>query len=253
MIGAPVAQTRAPYLFNHRFAETDSNRVMAPLEVPTERLAQFIDTVRGAENCEGFVATAPHKAALVDLMDGLSSRAQALGLVNVVRRNDDGTLTGEMLDGPGFWAGAAAAGVVPKGRRIVLGGGGAAGAAIALSYAEGGGREIAHLGTPNETARLAALVAPLGTTVQANLPVSLEAHDMVINATPVGMAHEPGCLFTRELLATLPPDAMVADTITAPLETELLRRARALNLSCLDGNAMTRGQFDQLWGFLRLP
>lgn len=49
------------------------------------------------------------------------------------------------------------------------------------------------------------------------------------------MAHHPGLPFPAELLH---PDLWIADVVYRPLDTELLREARALGCRTLDGGGM---------------
>ena len=57
----------------------------------------------------------------------------------------------------------------------------------------------------------------------------------VVNTTPVGMAKFPGTPFP---VSWLDPRQWVSDIIYFPLETELLRAARALGCRTLDGSGM---------------
>jgi len=63
--------------------------------------------------------------------------------------------------------------------------------------------------------------------------------DGVVHVTPVGMAEHPGVAFDVDRLG---PDAWVAEVVYRPLETELVRRARARGLATLDGGGMAVGQ-----------
>lgn len=247
MIGTPVAQTRSPFLFNRHFADSGENRIMVPLDVSPAALPFFVSMVGTAANCDGFVATLPHKRALVGLVDEASETARALESVNVVRRELDGRLIGDMTDGAGYWNGAATRGFEPNGKSIVLAGAGAAGTAIAHEFAKrGGGRLAIWSRSLSEVMLLQTKLATMGVAVEVGMPANLADFDMAINATPVGMAHAPGSPFSKALIATLPPTAIVADAITEPLETELLKIARQRGLHTLDGQAMTAGQFNSL-------
>jgi shikimate dehydrogenase len=70
------------------------------------------------------------------------------------------------------------------------------------------------------------------------LPELLASADGIgglIHATPTGMAAHPGLPFAAELLH---PGLWVAEVVYRPLETELLRTARALGCATLDGGGM---------------
>lgn len=251
MIGSPIAQARSPVLFNGHFAHYHLDRVMVPLEVRPEGLDAFLKAVRGAGNCDGVVLTLPLKRTAAELVDEISPRARALESVNVIRRGEDGRLSGDMMDGPGFWNGIARAGFRPEGRRMALAGAGGAGMAIAYEFAAKGGRHIDLLAQHrDDLARMERTLAGFSTSLGRGLPASLAEHDIVVNATPVGMAARPGTLFPPKLIETLPAHALVADAITEPLATELLQGARQRGLKTVDGHAMTGGQFDLLARFL---
>jgi shikimate dehydrogenase len=59
--------------------------------------------------------------------------------------------------------------------------------------------------------------------------------DGLINCTPIGMAKYPG---TPLPVALLRPTMWVSEIIYFPLETELLRAARALGCRTVDGGGM---------------
>lgn len=247
MIGSPIAQARSPHLFNAAFARARQDRAMIPLDIAPGALPQFVGAVRGMANVIGFVATLPHKPALADLVDAQSDIARALGSVNVVRRDPDGRLFGDMADGAGFWDGAATAGFSPDGQAVILAGAGAAGTAIAHEFAARGGRRIAlRARDRGEVERLQARLAAFAIAVDTAPVRDLSGFAMAINATPVGMAYAPGSPFDAAEIAGLPETAFVADAITDPAETPLLRTARERGLRTIDGNAMTLGQFDRL-------
>lgn len=251
MIGTPIAQVRSPTLFNRYFAERRIDRIMVPLEVSVETLAGFVAMVREAENCDGFVATLPHKRALLTMVDEAGPTARALESVNAVRRNPDGRLFGDMADGAGFWNGARAAGFEPFGQSAVLAGAGAAGTAIAFEFAQRGGRRLAIWSrSDDEVGALARRLAGTGIEVVTGLPESLDSYDIAINATPLGMDYAPGSAFSPELVATLPTGAFAADAITEPTVTQFLAAARACGLRTIDGRAMACGQFELLRAFV---
>ena len=252
MIGSPIAQVRSPVLFNRVFAQRGEDaRAVVPLEVRWPDLAAFVSLLRGAGNCDGAILTIPHKEAAFALVDSVSDRAAALEAVNVVRREPDGRLVGDMVDGVGFWTAADAAGFSAAGKTLVLGGAGAAGTAIAHAFAERGGRAIAVLESePGRIERLAGKLQANGCRVGALSEEDWREADAAVNATPVGMAYSPGSLFSPVQLALLPANGLVGDAITDPPETDLLRAARGRGLTTVDGHAMAAGQFSAMYAVL---
>lgn len=247
MIGTPVAQARSPFLFNRHFSDGGANRIMIPLDVSPAGLPSFVAMVRDAGNCDGFVATLPHKQALLGLVDETSETARALESVNVVRREADRRLVGDMADGAGFWNGVQEEGFDPRGKAVILAGAGAAATAIAYEFGRRGGRHITLWSRDDAEARaLGKRVSAWGVDVGTGMPASLERFDMAINATPLGMSHAPGSPFSPHLVAMLPDHAMVADAITEPAMTELLQTASGRGLKTINGYAMTSGQMHYL-------
>ena len=81
--------------------------------------------------------------------------------------------------------------------------------------------------------------------VQAGPPV-LADHDMVINATPLGL--KPGDAFPVDL-AQMSRAVLVADIAALDRQTALLRHARALGCATSDGNDMLTAQIRLIAGF----
>ena len=68
-----------------------------------------------------------------------------------------------------------------------------------------------------------------------DLDASMAAADGLVHCTPTGMAAHPGLPLAETLLR---PTLWVAEIVYFPLETELLRAARALGCRTLDGGNM---------------
>ena len=251
MIGTPIAQAGSPALFNRYFAKAGIDRVVVPLDVKPDHVPSFFAMIRDAENCDGAIVTIPHKQATAKAVDERTPDADRLGLVNVVRRRPDGRLVGDMTDGRGFWSKAAEMGCAPQGRTALVAGPGAAGTAICDAFLAAGGKALTLVGRDAAELEPALAILPGDILTPATtMPDELSGFDVVVNATPVGMAYAPGNLFPPELLATLPKSALVADIITDPVETELLKAATALGLATFRGRDLNEGQFRIIGGHL---
>ena len=189
IVGSPIAQVKSPENFNTWFNHNNCNLAMLPIDLHEAALDSFADTLRGWQNLRGCVVTVPYKQALANRVDGLSERAAALGSVNVIRRERDGRLLGDNVDGAGFLGAAHKHGFEPAGKRALVIGCGGVGSAIAYALAEAGIASIT-LSDPS-TARMGAVCELLGNGFPG-LTVStqfngLEDFDLVANASPVGM------------------------------------------------------------------
>ena len=192
-----------------------------------------------------FNITHPCKQMVLQCLDEVSDDAARLGAVNTVLIRD-GKFIGHNTDFSGF-ASALAAGLPDAVLdRVVQLGAGGAGSAVAYALLKAGAAHLTLIDV--EYSRAAERAEALkrlfpGQTVAAaqaaDLPAALAEADGFMQATPVGMHSHPGLPLDPELLA---PRQWVADVIYRPLETELVRAARARGCSVLDGGHMAVGQ-----------
>ncbi len=193
VIGSPIAHSLSPLLHNAAFAALGLRGTWTSLafEVAPGQAASALAAMRRAD-VSGLSVTMPHKADVATLVDDCSEVARRLGAVNCIV-NRDGLLLGTNTDGEGFVASLArGAGFTPAGKRCLVIGAGGAARAVVLALAEAGASEVAVLNrTPGRAATAAALAGAAGSVVPAGaaaLAEGVEAADLVVNATPVGMA-----------------------------------------------------------------
>ncbi|MEJ7617917.1 MAG: shikimate dehydrogenase [Pyrinomonadaceae bacterium] len=244
LIGEHIQASRSPHLHEQE-AQSKGIRYfyqlidLQQLGVGVEALPRLL----GAAELLGFAGlniTHPCKQAVMPLLDELSKDAAAIGAVNTVVFAN-GRRIGHNTDWLGFpesfrrgFAG------VPLGRVVLLGAGGAGAAvAYALLLTLGAQRLAIH---DIDGVRAATLTARLcdrfgdGRAVRiSDLATELAEADGLVQATAVGMLGRPGLALPAELLRQ---ELWVAEVVYVPLETELLRRARALGCRTLDGGRM---------------
>src|SRR5262245_29765923 len=102
VIGSPVAQVRAPSVFNPYFERVGIDAACIPIEVPEQHFKTFLRTLFAAPNVRGAMITVPHKRAAVDAVDEYSMAVRIAGACNAVVRKADGSLYGDLFDGTGF-------------------------------------------------------------------------------------------------------------------------------------------------------
>jgi shikimate dehydrogenase len=187
----------------------------------------------------GLNITHPCKQAVIPLLHELSEEARAIGAVNTVRFAG-GKRHGFNTDAQGF-AESFQRGLPDAARdRVVQIGAGGAGAATAYAMLKLGVSVLSVFDV--DVGRAAALADNLGRIfgagrigVTQDLPVALAAADGLVQATPVGTREHPGMPLSELLLR---PDLWVAEIVYFPLETPLLRTARAMGCRTLDGGGM---------------
>jgi shikimate dehydrogenase len=191
----------------------------------------------------GLNITYPCKQAVRPLLDALSDEARAMGAVNTVVIRE-GRLIGHNTDGSGWAWGFRR--VLPSAdlSRVVLLGAGGAGSAIAHAVLRLGAEQLVIV--DSDVPRATQLAEALNTLYgagkahgSANVAQALQGATGLIHATPTGMDKLPGMPLPAALLR---PDLWVSEIVYFPLETALLKAARALGCSVVDGGNMAVGQ-----------
>ena len=126
---------------------------------------------------------------------------------------------------------------------VVLLGAGGAGSAIAHAVLGLGAAQLRIVDTDAARAEglVDALNAQRGARAQAlsDVAEALDGATGLIHATPTGMAKLPGLPLPAALLT---PSLWVSEVVYFPIETELLKAARAVGCRTVDGGAMAVGQ-----------
>jgi shikimate dehydrogenase len=243
LIGSGIQLSRTPSMHEREGDEQGFRYIYKTIDldqlgVGPEALPELLMAARRM-GFAGLNITHPCKQAVIPLMDELSPDAQALGAVNTVVLRD-GKRRGENTDWFGFAEGfRRTMGGAPLGRVVQLGAGGA-GAAVAHALLTLGVQQLTIQDVdPHRAAGLAKdLCTRFGAgraQACADLPAAMLAADGLVNCTPIGTAAHPGMALHASLLR---PALWVADIVYFPLETELLRTARALGCRTRDGGGM---------------
>ena len=248
IVGDPIAQVKSPAGVSEALHARGHNAYVMPAHVAPQHLATWLQGVSAAQNVDGIIITVPHKFAAAGLCSSLSERASFLGAANTLRRNADGTWHGDMFDGLAMVAAISASGCqVPDCRALLIGAGGA-GSAIAHALVMAGVKALAiH---DEDTARRAAMADRLASLQRCPILPGSRApggFDLIVNATPVGMAEGDSVPIDT---ATLRPSITVACVITAPAVTPLIASARSTGCNTVTGTQMFGQVRDLMLAFL---
>ena len=238
LIGAGIQLSRSPAL-HEREADEQGLRYayklidLDQLGLGVEALPELL-TAAKRMGFAGLNITYPCKQAIIPLLDGLSEQARALNAVNTVVIQD-GRLTGHNTDWSGFAEGFRRGLPGARLERVVQLGAGGAGAAVAHAALTLGTKQLMIFDIdPRRSTGLAKNLGPKASAPD-DLAAAMASADGLIHCTPTGMAKMPGMPLDAGLLRA---KHWVAEIVYFPMETELLRVARAKGCRTVDGGGM---------------
>ena len=238
VIGHPVAHSRSPLLHGHWLKTYGLQGHYIPMDIAPDKLETAFRTLPDL----GFVGvnvTIPHKEKVMEIADLVSDRATLIGAANTIIFRKDGKIHADNTDGYGFIENLrqGAPGWDPQaGPAMVLGAGGAARAVIASLLEVG----VPEIRISNRTRnRAEQLREEFGARIRVVEWVqagnAMDDAALVVNSTSLGMV---GKQELRVPLDGLQLGTVVTDLVYTPLETRLLRVARAQGCTCVDGLGM---------------
>ena len=233
VIGDPIEHSKSPLMHRHWLTRLGIAGDYRALRVPAGETRAYLAERRNDPDWRGCNVTAPLKTEVMAHLSALGPDARSIGAVNTIIHRGEGELLGVNTDAHGVLL--ALADLRPQ-HAVLIGAGGAARAAL-FAFKVMQVPEVTVLNRDMRRARAAlddleveGRVLPLGTALPA---------DLLVNASSLGMAGNPPVPFDLE---ALPATATVFDMVYAPLETDLLARARARGLAAIDGLTMLAEQ-----------
>jgi shikimate dehydrogenase len=238
VMGWPVAHSRSPTIHNYWIGLHKLEGAYGIFPVAAENLETAIKGLK-ALGIAGCNITIPHKVNAMQLVDWVDPLAKRIGAINTIVVKPDGELHGFNNDAFGYIESlreAQPAWQANLGPVVVLGAGGAA-RAIIVGLIDEGATEIRLINRSKNKADEIANEFPV--TVKSY--EWRERHDalngcaLLINTTSLGMQGQEALDLQ---LDQLPRSALVSDAIYAPLETQLLMRARIRGNCTVNGLGM---------------
>lgn len=249
IVGHPVSHSLSPAMHNAALQTLGLDYIYVPLPIPVTHLPTAIAGLKTIDSLQGFNLTIPHKQEIMPLLDEIDPFAAAVGAVNTVKRVGE-RWVGRNTDVAGFleplqklnhdWQQTPA---------LILGSGGAAKAVI-TGCVELGCSVIHVVG--RDVKKLKRFHAEMSHTLShilqdhrlrvhpwSALEHLLDIAGLVVNATPIGMAHDHDHTpLDVTLMAKLPTHAIVYDLIYVPRPTKFLQLAQEKGLLTIDGLPM---------------
>jgi shikimate dehydrogenase len=256
VIGDPVAHSLSPRLHGHWLQRYGLPGHYVPLHISHANLADALQLLPEI----GFVGvnvTIPHKEYVLSLASNVTDRAALIGAANTLTFLGDGRIQADNTDGQGFISSirqALPGWTAAVGPALVLGSGGAAKAIVSALISDG----APHVYVANRTrARAEGLKEQFGARVDpqdwTHIPELVGDAALIVNTTSLGMTGQPPLAID---LSRLRPPTVVSDIVYAPLETDLLKQAKAAGCETVDGLGMLLHQavpgFERWFGYTPL-
>lgn len=235
VIGHPIGHTMSPFIHQRLFELSGKGGSYEVFDISPEELSAKYSELRALD---GYNITIPYKTTIIPFLDKLDKKAKLYGSVNTIKNGE--ISEGFTTDPDGFVMALNSAGIPLKKNVVILGSGGVARTFAYEAALAGCNTTIAV--RPDDLPAAAALAGEIKVNIyKAYISTSLinrlkGEFDLLINATPVGMYPNTDAMApTPELLAGC---ANVFDAVYNPLETKLIKTARANGSKVLGGMSM---------------
>jgi len=253
VMGWPVAHSLSPVMHNAAFDALGMNWRYVAFPVRPGEVGAAIGGLK-ALGFRGTNVTVPHKEQVIPFLDQIPDRVKRFGAVNtlIIDRDRNGRcmLTGDNTDVQGFVRALEQQGFEAKGQCVLIVGAGGGARGVVYGLCAAGAASVVVLNrTPERAAALVADLSPQARDTNlrsgALTPAALEGCaaevDLLVNTTTVGMwPHTEGSIWPNR--RPLPGHLVVCDLVYRPLETKLLRQARAAGALAIDGLGMLIAQ-----------
>ena len=236
LLGWPAAHSRSPAMQQAGLRALGRPGRYAAFAVPPERLAAAVDGAR-ALGFRGLNLTVPHKEAVLAHVHALGPAARAIGAVNTLVFEDDGTTRGLNTDAPGLVRSLEEAEVAVAGAHVVVIGAGGAARAAVVGLRDAGAASLRVVA--RRPGQAEALGRDLGVGAGPLAGLSLAGATLVVQATSATLDAEAGAALAAQLpLGETARGAAIVDLVYAPRHTAVLAAAEAHGRRTVDGLGM---------------
>lgn len=234
LIGYPLGHSMSPMIHERLFAAKNREASYDLTEISPEELSAKAQALK---EFKGFNVTIPHKQSIIPFLDEIGGSAKRYNAVNCVV-NENGSLIGYNTDCDGFTDSVKD---FPMDGKVLLIGCGGVGRMMAVEAVLHGADLTIGI-RPSSTEKAAALTkeilemkpdAKVRTVLTADID---ESFDVILNSSPVGMYPQTdACPVSDSLIEKC---SYVYDVIYNPVETVLVKKAKAMGKTAVGGCAM---------------
>jgi shikimate dehydrogenase len=234
LIGFPLEHSFSQNYFTEKFEKIQLYESRY-LNFPMESVSGLKDLIAANPDLRGLNITIPHKVNVIPLLDSLDETAQAVGAVNTIKVNADGSLKGYNTDVWGF-ARSLLNVIKPRHKQaLILGTGGAS---LAVRYF------LPKIGIAYQTVSRTPEAGEIPYE-QLNDGV-MQKHTLIINCTPLGTF--PDTASCPDIpYESLTEQHLLYDLVYNPPLTEFLKRGKAKGASIKNGEEMLKQQAEESW------
>jgi len=234
IFGDPVGHSLSPVMHNGWIEDHGLDAAFVALQLKSDDAAGVFRALKSVQ-LKGASVTVPHKEAAAAAADN-----GALRVANTLRWEPDGTVTAFNTDGDGFLdaLAEAAPGWASRVDNVLMLGAGGAAMGIHRALHPGPEHDIDFFVVNRTRARATALAQNTTRTWDRDweeMPSLFESADLIVQTTTLGMGGNESPAWPVERCK---PGAIVVDIVYRPLETPLLKAARARGLVAVDGLGM---------------
>lgn len=247
ILGYPIGHTISPQIHKAGFESLGVDATYEILETAPENLIDRIKFLK-TNGYSGVNVTIPLKVKIAMFVDSVDKNADLAGAINTIKIDADQSMSGFNTDITGFKSALLSYDLT--GKEVSILGTGGASRAVTVACIELGVKKINFYtrNIPNslDFVKFFRELAPNVefTLNQNEMLKDLSSTKLLVNATPIGMKGHSAdqSPINKQVLSTLPKDAIVYDIIYNPTETILLQCAKNLGYKTISGLDMLVAQ-----------
>ena len=238
----PSKGARSPLLWNAVFEHTQNNCKMLPLDVKEKNIIPLLDYLNSEKDFIGGAVTVPYKEVVAKwLENNITDEAKQIGAVNCLFRNSDGLLFGTNTDGEAaLLTYKNHYGSLAKKSVMILGCGGA-GKALASFFSSSSKSTLIISRSKSDESYAKKIHADWASW--DDMDKYILDIDIIINCTSIGFGDQVlNSPLSEAQILKMKKSGVIFDIIYQPLKSELLKRAKKIGISTLNGLTMNLEQ-----------
>ena len=249
LIGYPLGHSLSPILHQ---AALDSAGMHGkyqtfPIEPSSQKEINLLITQMKKGEFHGFNVTIPFKQTVIPMLDKLTKRAEEIGAVNTIFRDDEGNIIGDNTDILGFWADLNQSLPLSSIKKAIVFGAGGSARAVTYSLLLHGWETAIAARHPDQAKKIKdsfSGISSFDTNKISILELSklaltsiIQDEVLIVNTTPAGMSPNISEI-PWPLGLPFPKSGCLYDLIYSPVETVLVKEARKSGLNACNGLGM---------------